>query len=137
MDHGFGSGADAAVKREVWQTLRALNDAWTKGDPGDLRNYFHRNMVAITPTDRQRVLGADACVAGWSRFARTFKIVDWAECDPRIQLYGEAAVVTYYYDMTVSKDGRTMKFAGRDMFVLVRESGRWVAVANQFSPYPE
>jgi ketosteroid isomerase-like protein len=37
-----------------WETLRRLNDAWTKGDGKDLKNFFHKDMVAITPTDRNR-----------------------------------------------------------------------------------
>lgn len=27
--------AEDIAEEEVWQTLRALNDAWTKGDPAD------------------------------------------------------------------------------------------------------
>ncbi len=43
---------DDPVKDEVWATLRSLNDAWTKGDPGD-------------PWWLLRVLieGGEACVA--------------------------------------------------------------------------
>jgi len=43
---------DDPVQQEIWAAIRALNDAWTKGNPDDLANYFHRNMLAITSTDR-------------------------------------------------------------------------------------
>lgn len=33
---------DDPVQQEIWATIRALNDAWTKGNPDDLANYFHR-----------------------------------------------------------------------------------------------
>ena len=46
---------DDPAKQEVWNALRALNDAWTKGNPNDLKNYFHKDMVAITATDRERL----------------------------------------------------------------------------------
>lgn len=42
------------VKQQIWQTLRALNDAWTKGNPDDLVNFFHQDMLAITPIDQFR-----------------------------------------------------------------------------------
>lgn len=61
---------DDPVKQEVWRTLRALNDAWTKGNPNDLKNYFHKDMVAITATDRERLEGRDACCKAWNNFVK-------------------------------------------------------------------
>lgn len=124
------------VKQEVWQTLRALNDAWTKGNPSDLKNYFHKNMVAITAMDRERREGRDACFAGWNSFAKAARIHFWKELDPKIQMYGNTAVVTYYFDMSFDMGGQTINLDGRDMFVFVKEDGKWWAVADQFSPYP-
>ncbi len=124
------------IKQEVWQTIRALNDCWTKGNPELLINYFHKNMVAITPTDRNRLEGQKACVAGWVGFARAATIHYWREIDPQILLFGNTAVVTYYFDMSFSMGGQTIKLGGRDMFVLVKEEGKWWAVADQFSSYP-
>ena len=45
--------------------------------------------------------------------------------------------MTYYFDMAFDMGGQTIKMGGRDMFVFVKEGGRWWAVANQFSPYPQ
>lgn len=127
---------DDPVKQEVWSTLRALNDAWTKGDPDDLAAYFHENMVAVTATDRERLTGRNACLESWKRFAQAARIHRWTELEPQIQLYGNTAVVTYYFDMAFDMGGRTVELDGRDMFVFVHENGRWWAVADQFSPYP-
>jgi hypothetical protein len=127
---------DDPIRRDVWQTLRALNDAWTKGNPDDLIGYFHPNMVAITATDRERLEGREACVAGWKHFAQAARIHHWRELEPRIQVYGHTAVVTYYFDMSFDMGGQTVMLGGRDMFVFVKEGGKWLAVADQFSPYP-
>ncbi len=127
---------DDPVKQEVWQTLRALNDAWTRGDPARLSDYFHPDMVAITATDRERLVGREACLASWQNFARAARIHHWREIEPMIQLYGDTAVVTYYFDMAFDMGGSRIELGGRDMFVFVRERGRWWAVADQFSPYP-
>lgn len=124
------------VRQEIWQTVRAMNDAWTKGDPDDLANYFHRDMVAITATDRLRREGGAACIAGWKGFAEATTIHRWEEIDPVIHVYGDAAVVAYYFDMSFDMGGRTIDMGGRDMFFFVREDGRWWAVADQYSAYP-
>lgn len=125
-----------ATKREIWETVRKLNDSWTKGNGKELINYFHKNMVAVTPTDRNRLEGQAACVASWSGFASAAKIHYWEEIDPKIELYGNTAVITYYFDMSFDMGGQTTKMGGRDMLVFIKEGGKWLAIADQFSPYP-
>ncbi|MBS1209199.1 MAG: hypothetical protein H6R19_1597 [Proteobacteria bacterium] len=127
---------DNPVQQEIWATIRALNDAWTVGNPDDLRHYFHADMVAITPTDRLRREGAAACIAGWKGFASAATIHAWQEREPLIRVFGEAAVVSYYYDMSCDMGGRTIALSGRDMFFLIREQNRWWVVADQFSSTP-
>ena len=127
---------DDPVRAEIWATVRAMNDAWTRGDPDGLVRYFHPDMIAITPAVRERVEGGAACLAGWKAYAEATRILRWEELDPVIRVYGDAAVVAYYYDMSVETGGRTTDLRGRDMFFFVRERGRWWAVADQFSNDP-
>lgn len=124
------------VEQEIWATIRALNDAWTKGNPDDLSQYFHPRMLAITATDRHRLDGGAVCVTAWKSFANAARIHHWKEVDPVIRVYGESAVVSYDFDMSFDMGGQTVNMAGRDMFFLSRENGKWWAVADQFSPYP-
>lgn len=127
------------IKQEVWKTIQELNRAWAvEGNPDKLKDYFHKDMVAITPTDNKRVEGGSACVSGWKKFAETTKIHYWKEKDPKVQIYGNGkfAVVTYYWDISYEMGGQTVKTRGRDMFALVKEKGKWWVVADQFSPFP-
>ena len=124
------------AKREVLQTLRELNDCWTKSDGKDLVHYFHEKMVAVTPTDRLRREGRAACVAGWVGFAHYTKIHHWREIDPKIEIFGDTAIASYYFDMAFDVGGQTIRMGGRDLFTFVKENGKWWAVADQFSPYP-
>jgi hypothetical protein len=125
-----------AVEQEIWSTVRAMNDAWTKGSPDDLSKYFHRDMVAMTATDRDRLDGGPVCVAAWKAFANSARIHRWEEVDPVIHVYGSSAVVAYYFDMSFEMGGQTIDLRGRDMFFFVKESGRWLAVADHYSQYP-
>jgi hypothetical protein len=124
------------LKDEIWQTVQALNKAWTGGNPGALKDYFHKDMVAITATDRERLDGRESCIASWSAFIKAAKIHYWKEIEPKIQIYGNAAVVTYYFETSFDMGGQTITMGGRDMFVMVEDNGKWWAVADQFSPYP-
>jgi hypothetical protein len=124
------------AKQELWATVRAMNDAWTKGHSDDLTRFFHRDMLAITPTDRHRLDGGAACIAGWKGFSNAAQIHRWEEIDPVIRLYGDSAVVAYDFDMACEMGGQTVELGGRDLFFFVKEDGRWWAVGDQFSPYP-
>lgn len=84
---------DDPVKQEIWATVSALNDAWTKGNPDDLAKYFHRDIVALTAaTDRLRCEGCAECISGWKGFADAAHIHRWEEIDPVIHVYGNSAV---------------------------------------------
>jgi uncharacterized protein (TIGR02246 family) len=124
------------IELEIWATVESLNRCWTTGDPGELRNYFHEDMVALTPGDRAPLHGRDACVASWSAYAETTKIISWRTNAPSVQVYDRAAVVTYLYDMVCERDGHQFCPSGRDLMVLVKEDGRWWLVADHFSPAP-
>jgi hypothetical protein len=124
------------IKQKIWETVRAMNDAWTKGNPDDLSKYFHHDMVAINATDRKRLEGGAACIAGWKGFCQTAKIHHWEETEPVIHVYGDSAVIAYYFKISFEMGGNTISLGGRDMFFFVKEGGRWWAVADQFSSYP-
>lgn len=127
---------DHPTKAEIWETVRIANDAWTKGDPTDLTNFFHPHMIAITPTVRGRLESGASCVAGWKKFREGAQIHSWKEVSPVINLFGDAAVVAYEYEMEVTMAGKKVGLTGRDMMFVVREGGKWWVVADQFSPQP-
>ncbi len=121
----------------VWETVRAMNRAWTSGRVEDIAEYFHPDMVAVTQTDRERLVGKVACMDSWRRFISTATIHDWKEHDPIVQIFGNAAVVSYYYELACEIRGETAVLAGRDLLFLVKEGARWLVIADQFSEYPE
>jgi predicted enzyme related to lactoylglutathione lyase len=129
----------SGIKEEVWAAVQSMNRLWTAEDRADdLAGYFHERMVAISPSDKMRLEGREACVAAWKKFSRTARIHFWREIDPRIDLFGNGtlAVVTYYFEMSFELGGQTIPSSGRDMLTMVKENGRWWAVSDQFSSYP-
>lgn len=127
------------TQQEVWQVVQAMNDCWTNGHPKDLVNYFHKNMVLVSPNRNARIEGGDTCAAAWTAYATSTTIKEWKTTDPRVDVYcnGNCAVVIYNYEIHIEVGGEEQRLAGRDMFVFVREKGKWWAVADQFSPFPQ
>ena len=76
------------VKKDVWETVQALNRLWTvENRADDLVNYFHRDMVAITPTDRLRRDGGTACVA-YKNSSGGYVDISWNEMNEMVRNLG-------------------------------------------------
>ncbi len=130
---------DQNIKKEVWKRLRNLNKSWTtKGRIEALKDYFHPEMVAITPDSNQRLMGGDACYQGWKQFHDNTEILDWREKNPDIRIFGQGtlAVITYDYEIRFKQNHRLIEDSGRDLYVFVKEDQNWLAVADHFSNSP-
>jgi ketosteroid isomerase-like protein len=126
-------------KNEVVGMIRAMNRCWTAGWHEDaFREYIHRDAVAIVPSLPGRLEGRDAYVSGWRGFCETAVVREWHETGHDVRFYagGQCAVVTYLFSIAFSTGGQDFVSQGRDMFFLVREDGRWLVAADQFSPEP-
>lgn len=127
------------IQAEIWDTIIKMNRLWTEdGKPEELTNYFHADMVAIAPTNRDRLFGQEACVAGWKHFCDIAQIHNWKEIDPSIQVYGDGrfAVVSYDFEMAFTIGGQRIEMNGRDLFALVKDNNKWWVVSDQFSQRP-
>jgi predicted ester cyclase/predicted enzyme related to lactoylglutathione lyase len=124
------------AESEVWEAVRELNRTWTGGNVEDLARHLHPEVVAVTPADPDPLHGREAVMAAWRRFSDATTIRGWRELDPRVRVFGDAAVVSYRYELDGRIGERDVTLSGRDLFFMVREGGRWVAAGDQFSPYP-
>jgi hypothetical protein len=124
---------------EVIATVMMMNRLWTETwDEAAFGRNIHPDAVAISPTTPGRLEGRDAYVAGWKGFVGAAKIHEWKESDHRVNFFcrGTCAVLTYFFTMRFSLGGQEVALQGRDMFTLVKQGGRWLVVADQFSPEP-
>jgi ketosteroid isomerase-like protein len=127
------------IESQVWKTVQDLNHVWTVDrDASKLSSYFHPNMIAIVPNMRERLVGRDACIAGWDSFVKIAEINEWREFNPQVDIYnaGQTAIVTYHYEAQCTFGGKPITLRGRDMMTLILEGGKWWVVADQFSPEP-
>jgi ketosteroid isomerase-like protein len=130
---------ETAETRTIEATVKAMNRCWTETwDEAAFRQYIHPDAVAIVPSAPGRIEGKDAYVAGWRGFVMATTIHAWEERDHRIRVYagGKCAIVTYLFTITFAMGGQVQEMQGRDMFLLVKEGGKWLVAADQFSPEP-
>jgi len=125
--------------QDVIAAVREMNRLWTETwDEEGFRRFIHPDAVAIAPTTPGRLEGREAYVAGWKGFVQAVKIHEWKESGHRVSFFcrGSCAVLSYSFTIRFFANGQEIVMKGRDLFTLVKQRGRWLVVADQFSPEP-
>jgi len=115
-------------REQILTIIRQLNDAWATGHPEDIAEFFHEDIVMVHPDFTGRSQGRDACVAGYVEFCSQATIHGVKIDEPGIEVFGDTAVTTYAYEVDYEMGGERFKDTGRDLFIFVREDGKWQAV---------
>jgi len=64
----------------------------------------------------------------FEQYTEMFKTLDFQMYNPRVQVYGDTAVLTYNSASTVNIGGRVMNYTGKVTSVYVRQGGAWRVV---------
>ena len=114
---------------EIWRLVQRMNDAWAKpGSTEDLASFFREDIVMVNPDFTQRTEGRDGCAASYEEFRKQAAILDFKIGNPGIDVFANTAIATYSYEIAYEMGGERFNDTGRDIFVFVRESDRWLAV---------
>ena len=123
-------------KEEVLKTIREMNQLWAgKNTPDKLERFFHADMIAACAGESEFRVGKETCIAGWTWFCNSVTDLSFREIDPLVHLYSEnnTAVVAYTYECSFTQDGQPRNLKGRDLFTLIKTSGRWQVISDHFS----
>ncbi len=115
-------------QKSAWETLRKINAAWLEGDFERLDGLFHDRVVIVGPDGTRYAEGKPAVVASYRDFGGRATVSDYRESDGEVDVFEATAVVSYRYDITYAIDGQPSQETGRDILVLERHDGRWLAV---------
>jgi ketosteroid isomerase-like protein len=124
------------AEREVWATVhRHLQSIFTRDVDGyeettaeDLSLY----EWFITPHRRDGLpFHLFMIEHSWAGAGADFRYDLW---EPRLQLYGDTAIVSYTFMLTTAKEGAIGHRTHNESRVLVKRDGRWQVVHTHKSP---
>jgi uncharacterized protein (TIGR02246 family) len=113
---------------EAAAAMRRINDSWRAGDLDALASMLHRDIVMAVPGFVARAEGRDALLAGFRDFIENARTLEFHEHDLQADVVGDVAIVTFRYDMVYERAGARSAVSGRDLWVLQKHSGAWLAV---------
>jgi len=117
------------IARAVIARERASAEAWQRKDKAFFQDYladdatFFDAMNPYLETDPKQNF-----LPKFEKFVEMYKIEDFEMFNPRVQVYGDTAILTYNSSSTVSLGGRAISYTGKVTSVYVRQGGVWRVV---------
>ena len=115
-------------RQEIRKLLAKINQAWLSGRVKELKNYFHRDVVFVSPGFVGRTSGKSRCVQSYKEFTDQATIRDFKESDHAIDVWGDTAVASLRFEIDYEMNDTDYHELGHDLFVLVRRNTKWLAV---------
>ena len=124
----MASSEASTPRQEILELIEQLNDAWVKGSPEQLSSFFREDIVMVHPDFIHRTEGREACIASYVDFCSQAKVNDFKLGETSIDVIDDTAIATYSYEISYEMGGEQFTDTGRDLFVFIREDGRWQAI---------
>ena len=117
------------VARAVIAREKASVEAWQRKDKAffadllaDDATFFGALNPYLETDPKQNFLPK------FEQYTEMFKTLDFQMYNPRVQVYGDTAILTYNSASTVNVGGRVMNYTGKVTSVYVRQGGAWRVV---------
>lgn len=136
---GYAAGVQRndEVMRAVITRERAAFDAWQRKDKAffadliaDDATYFSAFNPYLEDDPKENFLPK------FEKITEMFRFVDFQMFNPRVQVYGDVAVLTYNSSSHVMLSGRPMSYTGKMTVVYVRQGDKWRVVHGHESINP-
>jgi uncharacterized protein (TIGR02246 family) len=123
-------GADEVIAVE-----RAALDRWGKGDPEGFLSLYADEVTYFDPMQDARIDGRAALRALYGPLAGKFTVDRYEMLNPRVQRYGDVAVLTYNLQNYARQPDGTERATSRwnSSVVLRRIDGRWRTIHSHWS----
>jgi ketosteroid isomerase-like protein len=117
---------------EIQSVLRTINGTWLSAHPEAvqtaLQSCFHREIV-VKGCDLETLAdGREASVKSYIDFIRRARVSHFEQAEPDIHIFGSMAIASYGWRIVYTLEGGELDEKGSDVFVFIREDGKWLAV---------
>ena len=120
---------------EVIAAERAALDRWGRGDPGGFLSLYTDEITYFDPFQERRLDGVALLRTLYGPLAGTFSIHRYEMLNPKVQRYGDVAVLTYNLQNYARQPDGTERPATRwnSTAVFRRIDGRWRTLHSHWS----
>ncbi|MGH9902241.1 MAG: nuclear transport factor 2 family protein [Pyrinomonadaceae bacterium] len=144
---GFYMAADGAVSvhaqqqqdvaRQIIARERAAVEAWKRKDKAFYQDFLADDATYFGPMSPYLETEPKTnFIPKFEEMAEMFKYVNFEMYNPRVQTYGDTAILTYNSAVMVNMAGRPMNYTAKISVVYVRQGNSWRVVHGHESMNP-
>ncbi|HMF57991.1 MAG TPA: nuclear transport factor 2 family protein [Pyrinomonadaceae bacterium] len=125
------------IANQIIARERASTEAWQNKNKSFFAEYLADDATFFA--SQNPYLETDPKVNFLPKFdtyVEQFKIIDWQMFNPRVQVYGDTAILTYNQAATVNLGGRVLNYTGKVTSVYVKQGNTWRVVHAHESMNP-
>lgn len=115
---------------EVIEVVKEWNDSFSDNDPEKYFTFIHDDLTLFIASSPYRIDGKadDRVEFEYSLKKGNTRVWYFQELQPKVQRYGDTAVVTYYTRGSYGIEGQENTIYLKETNVLVKENGGWKIV---------
>ena len=121
----------AALDAEAKQIIQSERDAWEaiKNKQTDkLADYYADDASIFTSDQAYRISGKDQVVGNLKSWLASSDLRAYQMLDPQVQVFGNTALLSYYFTYSGVTGGKDFSESGRFTAVFVKRGGKWLCV---------
>jgi ketosteroid isomerase-like protein len=107
--------------------------AFNQADLKTVLDFFDKNIVGFSSTQHDRLMGRTALRRTFEYYLKEAEKVQYRIAEPVVQVYGDTAIASFYWTVTLINGSQRHKIEGRGSHVLVHQNGAWKIVHEHFS----
>lgn len=129
--------APQAVADQIIARERASFEAWQRKDKAFFENFLADDATYFSwggpylETDPKQNF-----IPKFEKYAEMMKFNDWQMYNPRVQLYGDTAVLTYNSSISATFAGQPVNYTAKVTSVYVKQGNAWRVVHGHESMNP-
>lgn len=126
-----------AISAQVIAREKASFDAWQRKDKAFFESFMAEDATFFSPEGPY--LETDPKVnflPKFEKYAEMFKINDFQMYNPRVQVYGDTAILTYNSAVSISMGGQPINYTAKVTSVYVKQGNSWRVVHSHESTNP-
>jgi len=123
----------ADVEEHLIDLEHAQAEAFNRGALDEVLQHFDPELVGFSSTRHERIHGLDALRETFDYYLRQADRVEYEVSDVEAKVYGDVAIVTFYWVVRLTTGAKTQSVHGRGTHVYLRKHEAWKIVHEHFS----
>jgi ketosteroid isomerase-like protein len=120
-------------EKQILDIEKQQADAFNHRDVTKALAFFDKDIVCFSSTRHERLAGQTALRRTFEYYLKEAENVHYRITEPRVQVYGDTAIASFYWTVTLATGSKRRKIEGRGSHVFVNRNGQWTIVHEHFS----